>query len=155
MTFEGTLSLLIEESEDKPKYELILPKKYSRIYREHRDSFASGYMIDIMDGGVVSEPVPLSKRGDEVKRIKEEWEPTILLSDFQLLLYLKRKKEDASKYGIAKKKYDSKVMYIINDTTGMNTEAISWNYWLEPVVTYKDYTSQGVANDFDKLFDNL
>jgi len=156
MTFEGTLSLIIEESEEKPKYELILPEKYSRLYIENKDSFARGYIRDVIDLGKIGLTTTISRDSDKVRVIKEKWVPAILISGYELLLHIKRKnKKDVKKYGIAKNKYGEEEMFIINDTTDIDLGAMSWKYWLEPVKTYKDYTSHGVASEFDKLFDNL
>ena len=156
MKFDRTVNLILEESEEKPKYELISPEKYSRVYQENTRVFPNGYIRIVTELGRISNPVPIDRNDAKVEMMKKKWVPTVLLSGFELLLHIKRKnKKDVRKYKISRSKDNTQDVYIIHDTSDIALEAISYNYWLEPVVTFKDYTSQGTADAFDNLFSNL
>ena len=158
MKFDRTVNLILEESEEKPKYELISPKKYSRLYQVNKKVLAHGYIRDVIDLGRIGQPETISRVSDEVKKIKENWVPAIIITGYELVLHLRssKKSSDIKKYNIStKKNYSTQMVYIINDTTDITLGDVSWKYWLEPVITFKDYTSQGTADAFDKLIDEL
>ena len=158
MKFDRAVNLILEESEEKPKYELISPKKYSRVYQENTKVFPKGYIRIVTELGRISNPAPIDRDDAKVEMMKKKWVPGILLSGFELVLHLRanKKSSDIKKYNIStKRNYSTQVVYFINDTTDINLGSISYNYWFEPVVTFKDYTSQDTADAFNKLIDEL
>ena len=108
--------------------------------------------------GRISNPAPIDRDDAKVEMMKKKWVPAIFLSGFELVLHLRanKKSSDIKRYNIStNRNYSTQVVYFINDTTDINLGDVSWKYWLEPVVTFKDYTSKGTADAFDRLIDEL
>jgi hypothetical protein len=155
MKFSRVVDLILEES--KPKYELISPEDYSRVYAEGRAYYVTnGFIKEVIETGIIGNTRQIDVKSKEAAMIRKKWKPAVFLSGFEIVTHLEggKFKSDIKKYNIVN---DVEMMYIVNDTTGVDyhLDQISWNHWLEPTVTYKDYTSQETIDAFDRMIRGL
>jgi hypothetical protein len=159
MGFYKTVNLILEESTPKPKYEKISPREYSRVYMETgsiRDGY--GYISTVSNEGVLDGLDGRNKNSKEVEKIKKKWKPAIMLHAFEIVSYVKPELKEMLNKSLKKNDPGLMDMYIINDASdivGIDIQKLHNNYWLEPTVTYKDYTSKETADVFDKFVGNL
>ena len=157
MKFSGVIDLLEEErSVKEPKYELITPENYTRGYMENRSKYQDSYLMEVRKGGELKIIRTVDKNSKEVEDIKLNWERAIVLSGIDLIAHLKSTDLNRIK---TMKKYDIRpevgVTYKVNDFTDIIPEALKWDYWLEPNIKFRDFTSNNTTSEFEGLMDEL
>ena len=157
MKFSGVIDLLEEEKSVKePKYELITLEKYTRGYMESITRYEDSYLIEVKKGGEFKFIRVVDKNSEEVEEIKLNWERAIVLAGIDLVAHLKSTDLNRIK---TMKKYDIRpevlVNYKVNDYTDIIPEALKWDYWLEPNIKFRDFTSNNTTSEFEGLMDEL
>jgi len=141
---------ILEELAGNP-FERITPKKYSRAYMEKGGPRSTGYLMKVTDtDGTFKVFKEIFVNSNTVKKIKEEWEPAIVMSGGELAGYLVPEEIRLYKVNTS---YET--VYKINDESIIKKKTDSWDYWLERVETYEDHLPKGSVDQMKGIMDVL
>lgn len=163
MSFYKTVNLILEESEEQPKFEVLSPKKYSRAYFERMDGGGPSFISKVVRDGMMEvyyQGKKLTPNSEEAKKIKEEWEPVNLYTGKEIHDQPGINYKELRKYNIEPTHL---MYYIVRDDVDADWHSLDhlaggrvlshMVWWLEP--QYSKYTSKDTADEFGDLMGEL
>lgn len=150
--FYKTVNTILEETSEELKFELVDPDKILRVYSEF-EMDPKGYLTGVRKKGRLLKYIPVRKESGIALAARESWKKTVLINGHDLRQHVKAADKALFKSSNISASYD--LYYIVYDLSLLDMDYIKWENWIEPNITFKDYTSTDTAEEFGDLMKEL
>lgn len=152
MRFDRAVNLILEESEQDLKFELVDPDKILRVYSQF-EMDPKGYLSQVYKKGKLLKYIKVNRYSGIALAARESWKKTVLINGHDLRQHVKAADKALFKSSNISASYD--LYYIVYDLSLLDMDYIKWENWIEPNITFRDYTSKDTAEEFGDFMKEL